>query len=129
MIAGVGFAVQFLALARISADAGLWPVAASRAASVVAIGALIVVLRPVRLRLPARITTAALGAGAVGTLAIVLFTLASRDQLVSIAVVLTALYPAIPVVMGVVVLREHLTRARLGGLLCAAAAVALICLP
>jgi drug/metabolite transporter (DMT)-like permease len=41
-------------------------------------------------------------------------------------VVLTALYPAIPVLLGLIVLREHVTRRQAVGLALAAAAIALI---
>ncbi|CAM03487.1 putative membrane protein [Saccharopolyspora erythraea NRRL 2338] len=128
LVAGGGFALQFIALAQVDPAAGLWPVVASRAASVLAILPL-VLRRPVRLRLRPAVACGAVAAGALGSLAIVLFTLAAREQLLSVAVVLTALYPAIPVLLGLVVLGERLTRARLAGLLCAASAVALISLP
>ena len=57
---------------------------------------------------------------------IALYTLATREQLLSLAVVVTALYPAIPVLLGVTVLHERLSRAQTIGLVCAAAAIALI---
>jgi drug/metabolite transporter (DMT)-like permease len=68
---------------------------------------------------------AALGSGAVGTLAIVL---ATREQLLAVAVVLTALYPAVPVLLGVTVLRECITWRQTAGLGLAGAAVGLIAL-
>ncbi|QUH02423.1 EamA family transporter [Saccharopolyspora erythraea] len=128
LVAGGGFALQFIALAQVDPAAGLWPVVASRAASVLVILPL-VLRRPARLRLRPAVACGAVAAGALGSLAIVLFTLAAREQLLSVAVVLTALYPAIPVLLGLVVLGERLTRARRAGLLCAASAVALISLP
>jgi drug/metabolite transporter (DMT)-like permease len=73
-----------------------------------------------------RLAWSCLGAGALGTIAIALYTLATREQLLSLAVVLTALYPAIPVLLGVTVLHERLSRAQTIGLVCAAAAIALI---
>ncbi|MFI0227932.1 EamA family transporter [Streptomyces lydicus] len=107
--------------------AGLWPLAVSRAASVLAILP-VIARRPARMRMPWALAWECVGAGALGTAAITLYTLALREQLLSLAVVLTALYPAIPVVLGVTVLHERLTRAQAIGLLCAAAAIALISL-
>ncbi|WP_241267609.1 EamA family transporter [Streptomyces scabichelini] len=125
LVAGVGFAVQFLAMARIPADTGLWPVAASRVASVALVAGLLVgqgapwALRP-------RHGAAAAGAGAVGTLAILLYLAATRQQLMTVATVLAALYPAVPVLLALVLLHERTTRPQALGLLCAAAAIALI---
>ncbi|MGI5346979.1 EamA family transporter [Streptomyces sp. CA-250714] len=127
LVAGAGFAMQFIALAQADAAAGLWPLVASRAASVLTLLPQIA-HHPGRLRLPPRLGWSCLGAGGLGTLAIALYTLATREQLLSLAVVLTALYPAIPVLLGVTVLRERLTRAQGTGLVCAAAAIALISL-
>ncbi|GHJ41610.1 EamA family transporter [Streptomyces sp. TS71-3] len=127
LIAGAGFALQFIALGRADPDAGMWPLVASRIASLIAILPM-VSFRPGRLRLPGRLAWLSAGAGSLGTIAIVLYTLATREQLLSLAVVLTALYPAIPVLLGVTLLREHLTRAQLVGLLCAGGALALISL-
>ncbi|MFD7713248.1 EamA family transporter [Streptomyces sp. NPDC059785] len=127
LLAGAGFALQFIALARADPAAGLWPLVTSRAASVLTLLPL-VVRRPVRLHMSPRPAWGSVGAGLLGTTAIALYTLAAREQLLSVAVVLTALYPAIPVLLGVTVLRERLTRARTLGLVCAAAAIALISL-
>ncbi|WP_119459776.1 hypothetical protein [Rhodospirillaceae bacterium SYSU D60014] len=58
----------------------------------------------------------------------VLFTLAIRHQVLSIVIVLTALYPAIPVLLGGTVLRGRLTRSQVADLICAGAAIGLISL-
>ena len=54
------------------------------------------------------------------------FLLASRDGLLSLASVLTALYPAVTVLLAVGVLREHTSRTQRFGLALAAASVVLI---
>ncbi|WP_262505011.1 EamA family transporter [Streptomyces sp. TRM68367] len=127
LVAGVGFAVQFLAMARVPEGTGLWPVAASRVASVVLISGLLAGQgAPWGLR--SRQAAAAAGAGALGTLAILLYLAATRQQLVAVANVLAALYPAVPVLLAMVFLRERTTAARTLGLLRAAAAIALIAL-
>jgi len=127
LLAGAGFALQFIGLARIDADAGLWPLLANRAAAVLVLLPL-VVRRPGRLRMPPRLAWACTGAGMLGMTAITLYTFATREQLLSLAVVLTAMYPAIPVLLGVTVLRERLTRPQTAGLALAATCIALISL-
>ncbi|MFI6217140.1 EamA family transporter [Nocardia brasiliensis] len=127
LIAGAGFALQFIALARVGSDAGLWPLVASRFASVLAIVPLAIGARaPLRMRPPLLLGT--LGTGALGTLAIALYTWATWQQLLAIAVVLAALYPVIPVVLGLTVLRERLTRTQVFGLVLAMGAIAGIAL-
>ncbi|MFI6166521.1 EamA family transporter [Nocardia sp. NPDC051052] len=127
LIAGVGFALQFIALARVDSAAGLWPLVASRFASVVAILPLALGAHA-SLRLRPRLLLGAFGTGALGTVAIALYTLATWQQLLAIAVVLAALYPVIPVVLGLTVLRERVSRAQVFGLVLAAGSIAGIAL-
>ncbi|MDQ4109724.1 MAG: DMT family transporter [Actinomycetota bacterium] len=127
LIAGVGFALQFVALAQADASAGMWPVAASRIASVAVIGALLIGSFSA-LRISPNITAPAAGAGVLGTFALVLYSFAAQQQLLSVAVVLTALYPAIPVILGLIFLRERLSTLQIAGLVLASAAVSLIAL-
>ena len=127
LVSGLGFALQFVALVPVDPAAGLWPLVASRVASVLAILPMVVAGRA-RLRMPPRHLLATVGSGAIGTLAIVLYTLATREQLLAVAVVLTALYPVVPVVLGLTVLRERVTWRQAAGLGLAGAAVGLIAL-
>jgi drug/metabolite transporter (DMT)-like permease len=128
LIAGIGFAVQFLAMTRIPLDAGLWPIVASRVTSVLVILPLTVATgTALRLRVPAAATAAV--AGALGSVAIVLYWLATHQQLVAVATVLAALYPAIPVLLALVFLHERVGRRQTAGLCVAAAAIALLALP
>ncbi|GAA0943172.1 MULTISPECIES: DMT family transporter [Streptomyces violaceusniger group] len=127
LIAGVGLALHFFALARIPASAGWWPVVVSRAVSV----AVILALFPATgasLRLPRRAAAMAAVAGALGTLATILYLLATRQELLSVAVVLSALYPAVPVLLALTFLRERITRPQAVGLLGAGLAIGLIAL-
>lgn len=125
LMAGVGIALQYLALAQAGPDAGVWPVAAGRVTAVATV-------LPVAcgsgtpLRLPLRTATAAAATGTAAACALVLYLLAVREQLVSVAVVLSSLYPVIPVLLGVTVLRERLTLLQVAGLAGAAAAIALL---
>ncbi len=127
LIAGVGLAVHFFALARIPATAGWWPVVVSRAVSV----AVILALFPAtgaRLRLPRREIAVAAVAGVLGTVATVLYLLATRQELLSVAVVLSALYPTVPVLLALTFLRERISRPQTVGLLGAGVAIGLIAL-
>jgi len=134
LVAGVGIAVQYLALAHASAASGLWPVAAGRVSAVlVLIVMAIFVMRHLKDehdRSPLRTTMAsgvlATSAGVLAAAALAAYAIATRHQLAAIAVVLSSMYPVIPVLLGVTVLREHLTRQQSAGLLAAAAATVLL---
>ncbi|NGN68890.1 DMT family transporter [Streptomyces sp. A7024] len=127
LLAGVGFAVHFLALARLPESAGLWPIAVSRAVS-------IAVLAPpaaaagVPLRLPALDTVIAATAGVLGTAATTLYWLSASLQPATVAVVLAALYPAVPVLLALAFLGERCSGRQALGLAGAGGAVALIAL-
>ncbi|MEW2511332.1 EamA family transporter [Streptomyces sp. NPDC046870] len=127
LAASAGFGVQFLAMAQVGADGGLWPVVVSRVASVVVIAVVLALYRsPVTL--PGTLAAVAGAGGAVGTVAILLYLAATRHQLMAVATVLSALYPAVPVLLALAFLHERLTRRQTAGLVCAAAAIALIAL-
>jgi drug/metabolite transporter (DMT)-like permease len=127
LIAGAGFALQFVAIARVDADAGMWPVLAARLLATATIVPL--ALRAgMSLTLPRRLVAPALLVGALGSVAIVLYLIATREQLFALATVLAALYPAIPVVLAIAFLRERPSRAQWTGLACTAAAITLIAL-
>ncbi|QIS11524.1 EamA family transporter [Nocardia arthritidis] len=128
LIAGVGFAVQFLGMTRIPLSAGLWPVVVSRVVSVLVIMSLVLATVSNR-RMPAGWGCAAAGAGAIGSVAIILYWIATHQQLMAVATVLAALYPAIPVLLALIFLRERVNRRQTAGLLGAATAIALLALP
>ncbi|MBF6330368.1 EamA family transporter [Nocardia transvalensis] len=128
LIAGVGFAVQFLGMTRIPLSAGPWPIVASRVVSVVVILSLVLATRTAR-RMETGWGSAAAGAGAVGSIAIVLYWLATHHQLMAVATVLAALYPAIPVLLALIFLHERVNRRQTIGLLGAASAITLLALP
>ncbi|MFJ7046807.1 EamA family transporter [Streptomyces sp. NPDC101112] len=125
LVASVGFGVQFLAMAQVDKDSGLWPVVSSRMASVAVI-AVVVGSYGAGWRLTGWPWSATVAAGALDTLAIVLYLEATRQQLMAIAAVLSALYPAIPVLLALMLLKERLNGRQTGGLACAALAIGLI---
>lgn len=127
LIASVGIGVQYLALAAASPAAGVWPLVVGRLAAVLAI---LPILAPSpegwRLSWPRGLGAAAIGGCA--ALALLTYLLAVRHQLVSIAVVLSSLYPVIPVLVGLLVLGERLRAGQALGLLGAGVAIALLSL-
>jgi drug/metabolite transporter (DMT)-like permease len=125
MIAGLGIGVQYLALAQAGPESGLWPVVAGRCAAALAILPLLWSSDGAR-GLPPRLVPWAALTGGLAALALVCYMLATRLQLVAVAVVLSSLYPAIPVLLGVTVLRERLCRAQAAGLAGVAAAIVLL---
>ncbi|MCT2590074.1 DMT family transporter [Streptomyces sp. N2-109] len=132
LAAGCGIALQYLALAQAGESAGFWPVAAGRVAAILTILPLAMRFGThprmswAPLRMPPRIAAASAAAGMTATAALLFYTLALHQQLVTVAVVLSSLYPAIPVVLGVLVLRERLNRTQAMGLLAAGSAIVLL---
>lgn len=127
LAAGVGIALQYAALAQADAESGIWPVAAGRAAAVVALLPL-VFFRPasVSLSLPPRI---AAGAGATIVMAVhalIAYQVAAQLDLDVVAVVLSSLYPVVPVALGIVVLHERPSRRQTLGLAGAGASIAML---
>lgn len=127
LVAGAGFALQFIAISRIDLEAGMWPILAARILAAVTIAPLGLYSRA-DLRLPRRLVFPACAVGAAGSGAIILYLLSTQDQLLALATVLAALYPAIPVVLAMVFLHERLSRAQTVGLTLAGSSIALISL-
>ncbi|HEY0578421.1 MAG TPA: DMT family transporter [Pseudonocardia sp.] len=148
LVSSVGIAVQYLALAQAGPEGGLWPVAAGRITSVITALALSTVLAASG---PGQATDRAtsdrstsdrvtsdtglglwwppLGGGFAGVLAgvaLACYLVAIRTELVAVAVVLSSLYPVIPVLLGVTVLGERLSWRQTAGLVGALAASVLI---
>lgn len=128
LIASLGVAVQYLALGQAGPGSGLWPVAAGRVAAVL-------VLLPDaarharRLKLPPVRCVQAVLIGAGAALGLVLYLLAAQRQLLAaVAVVLASLHPALPVVLGLVLLHERISRRQAVGLLGAGIATVLLTL-
>ncbi|WP_046468306.1 DMT family transporter [Allosalinactinospora lopnorensis] len=127
LVSGAAFALQYTALAQADTSAGLWPLVVNRAVSALVILPL-VLSRPARLRMRVPFAAASAATGVVSMAAITAFALAGREQMLSTTVVLTSMYPVVPVFWGLTALHERLTRSQVGGLLCAVATVVLISL-
>lgn len=124
-LSGVAIGFFFLALARTSPAAGMWPLVASRALSLVLFGALGLVSAH-QLRLPAPVAKVAIAGGVVDMAANALYLAATRYGALSVVVTLASLYPASTVLLARVVLGERLSTLQVAGVGCALAAIVLI---
>lgn len=116
----------FLAIiAFVRADAGLTALIAARISAVLAIAAVALAAR-VDLRPPRSVLALVAGSGLLDGSALVLYVAAARFGGLSVAAVLTSLYPAATVVLARVVLRERLRTWQFAGMLLALGGVALI---
>lgn len=124
LLASCGVAVQYVALGLASPGSGLWAVASGRVAAVLVLGAVVLRIAPGAASWPDLGRAAVIGAGA--AVALALYLLATRKQLLAVAVVLASLYPAIPVLLGLTVQHEKVTSRQTVGLLAAGVAVVLL---
>ncbi len=127
VLAGIGFGVMFAALAQVPERAGLVPLAAC-----LAIAGVTIVVVASALHASWRLGRIALrygaGAGLLGAAGSGLFLAATHTGYLTVAGVITALYPATTVLLAVLVLREHIHRAQAVGLALCAAAITLVAL-
>jgi drug/metabolite transporter (DMT)-like permease len=127
ILAGLGFGALFAALAQIPEEAGFLPLALNQ---LVAAAAIVAVAASLRQDWLPRNRWALGGAisGALGALATGLFQVATQQGYLSVAAVITSLYPAFTVLLASLVLREPVHRAQALGLALCAAAVSLVAL-
>jgi drug/metabolite transporter (DMT)-like permease len=125
ILAGIGFGLLFAALGQVPDGAGYWPLVASQAMSVVCLAVVAVLVGGDPLPRQAADAWGLLPC-VLATLAVLFFIFATHEGLLSLAAVITSLYPAFTVLLAIVVLREHVHRAQGLGLGLCAAAVAMI---
>jgi drug/metabolite transporter (DMT)-like permease len=115
VLSGLGFGGLFAALGQVPAAAGLMPLVAANAVSVPTVVVLALALRS-SWRPRGRTVWWALAAGPFGASATAAFLLASQRGFLSVAGVLSALYPATTVLLAVAVLHERSHRLQAVGL-------------
>jgi drug/metabolite transporter (DMT)-like permease len=123
--AGIGFGLFYVAIAKTSMGANLWPLVAARGASV----ATLLAVSGARRRAPsfgAAHPLVVVGAGLLDVTANALYLLAVHGGLLSIVAVLVSLYPVSTVLCSVVVLGERLRTTQFAGVGAAVVAVVLI---
>jgi drug/metabolite transporter (DMT)-like permease len=123
--AGLGFGLFYVLMDRVAAGLVFGPLVASRTASLAAVGAIALAGRP-----------SPRGLRAVGPLVVIAglldvggnagFLLAAQAGRLDVASVLASLYPAVTVLLAVVVLREHVGPRHAIGITAALVAIALI---
>lgn len=125
LLGGVGFGVFFVGLDASPAGSGLWPLLAARLISLLlVVGLLAVRRRP----MPADATTwgLAVATGVLDMVANGLFLAATRSGLLSLAALLSSLYPVVVAALAAGFLHERLDRWQWTGVAAAVGAVALI---
>ncbi|WP_243060962.1 DMT family transporter [Nocardioides sp. SR21] len=125
ILAGLGFGTLFAALAQIDESAGFLPLALNQAIAGVAIIAVAMTLRESWVPRN-RYALGGLISGALGSLATGLFQVATQHGYLTVAAVITSLYPAFTVLLAALVLREHVHRTQAYGLALCAGAVVLV---
>ena len=125
VVAGLGFGVFFILIGHVSEAAVLWPLAAARSTSVLALLTVVLLSRQ-RARPAASQIPLILMSGLFDTGGNAFYALAARAGRLDIAAVLSSLYPAVTVVLARLILKERLSRPQGLGLLLAMIAVLLI---
>lgn len=125
LLSGVAIGFFFVALARTSAEAGLWPLVAARAVSV-GLFATMALLTSQPLGLRGRTLGIVIVGGSLDMIANLLYMIATRSGPLSVVVTLASLYPASTVLLARVVLHERLSQRQWVGIVCAMVAVAMI---
>lgn len=126
VLAGVGFALLFIALDRAGTHSGAWPLMPGQLVSVMLIVPFAYRGRTAAGRLSVPTLALMLGVGVLSGGANLLFLAATGHGQLAIVAVLTALYPAVTVVLARILLAERWSRSQAVGLLSAAAAVILV---
>ncbi|MBV8528297.1 MAG: DMT family transporter [Candidatus Dormibacteraeota bacterium] len=122
---GVAFGTFYIAFARTSAAANLWPLLSARGASVAVLMLLALILRR-PLRLGATPPAIVIGAGVCDVTANARYLIAVHGGLISIVAVIVSLYPVATVMCSVLFLGERLHTRQIAGVLTALGAVVLI---
>ncbi|MDQ4039778.1 MAG: DMT family transporter [Actinomycetota bacterium] len=131
VLAGVGFGTLFLALDQAGDSAGLWPLAVGQATAFVLVALIAFRSRGAapEVESPATGQTwwpLAVATGVLGSAATLLFYASTTTGLLTIAAVLTSLYPAGTILLARLVLDERISRRQGLGLALAGCAVVLI---
>jgi drug/metabolite transporter (DMT)-like permease len=127
VLAGVGFALLFIALDRAGTDSGAWPIVANQVSSIGVTGPLAALaLIGGRVVVSRKGVLLTIAAGTLIGLANVAFLAATHTGELAIVVVLTALYPGVTAILARLLLDEHWTRSQKVGLITAFAAVVLV---
>ena len=127
ILAGVGFAAEFVGLERAGSGSGLWPVAVSQTSALVLVLVLVSGRRLVGRDDP-RPAALPVVAGLLSLVATAAYFLAAQEGFLTVAAVLTSLYPGVTVGLAAVLLHERPGRRQVVGLVLGAVAVTFVSL-
>lgn len=125
VLAGVGFGLLFAAMGQVPESAGFAPLAVAQGVAVLAVALTAAALRARWVPYDASQAWGA-AAGVLATAAVVAFLLATQTGLLSVASVVTALYPAVTIGLAAAVLRERIHASQAVGLLLCGVAVGFV---
>ncbi|HEV2798319.1 MAG TPA: DMT family transporter [Nocardioides sp.] len=125
VLAGLGFGLLFAAMGQVPEEAGYAPLAVSQAVAMVCV-ALTAALLGGRWWPYERAQAWGIVAGLLATAAVVAFLLATQTGLLTVASVVTSLYPAVTIAMAAVLLRERIHTSQGIGLVLCGVAVGLV---
>jgi drug/metabolite transporter (DMT)-like permease len=129
LVSGAGFGVLFIGLGLAGDGSGLWPVAAGQTAAVTLVAAVAVssgVASTARSALRGQPGRLSLIAAALGISATILYFRAAHTSLLTVAAVLTSVYPGVTVALAAILLHERPSRIQWSGLALGAVAVTAI---
>jgi drug/metabolite transporter (DMT)-like permease len=127
LASGLAIGFFYLALARTTPAAGMWPLLFARLTSVLLFGLLVVILRRPT-RMPGSVAMTAIAGGVLDMLANLLYLLATREGPLTLVVTLASLYPASTVLLARIMLHERLATSQWVGVGLALTAIVLIVL-
>jgi drug/metabolite transporter (DMT)-like permease len=125
LLAGLGFGSFFILISRVSHGAVFWPLAAARLSSLLFLLAVVLFRR--QKILPAKsVWPVVFLAGALDVAGNVFFVLATHAGRLDVAAILSSLYPAVTVLLAIIILKERVTRLQAIGIVIALVAIPLI---
>jgi drug/metabolite transporter (DMT)-like permease len=127
ILGGIGFGLFLVFAGQIGNTAVFWPLVAARAASTTTM-ALVSLRRRLPLPVDRNLRLPVLAAGALDALGNVFYVLASQAGRLDVAAVLSSLYPAMTILLAALILKEHIGRIQLIGIVLALLAISLIAL-
>ena len=125
VVSGVGFAGFFLCIHRTGEASALWSASYSRFGSLLVVGVGILIRRR-QIAITWKSALIGMLAGALDSTGTLLFIRAEQTGRLDTAVMLTALYPVVTVLLARLILKEHFSRWKAVGVFAALAAVPLI---
>jgi drug/metabolite transporter (DMT)-like permease len=125
VLAGIGFGVLFAAMGQVPDGAGYWPLVSAQTVALVSIALTAVAFKATWVP-SAHSELWGLVAGVLASAAVLAFLLATQTGLLTVAAVLTSLYPAFTILLAALVLNEHVHKAQGLGLGLCVVAVTLV---